>query len=241
MKIKQWIELGQKQVTEIKLAGCKGNRPINPATRIHIYWRTVTPKPMPRKVAIAIPKMPARIPGTINELHPFAVAIPHAVVGPPTLALDAKSNSFRSKRKSFPNPRMTTKWTAIWISANMKILGAVFITFHTLPLAPTTAKNTCFAKCVAEQLAYSNTKVNNRSRPVETRILWNFSQLESDPFNKQVRKVNTFNPNFSHPQSIRVVELPGVVTGSCQVGLVSGQPVLSIYKWFDLFATHVTH
>lgn len=45
--------------------------------------RTINPKPMPRKVAIKIPKMPARIPGTTKELHPLAVAIPHAVVGPP--------------------------------------------------------------------------------------------------------------------------------------------------------------
>lgn len=73
--------------------------------------RTMTPKPMPRKVAIEIPKMPARIPGTTKELHPLAVAIPHAVVGPPILAFDAKSNSFKSKRNSFPNPRITARWT----------------------------------------------------------------------------------------------------------------------------------
>lgn len=105
---------------------------------------TLSPKASPRKVAMAIPKMPARIPGTTKELHPLAVAIPHAVVGPPTLAFDAKSNSFRSKRNSFPNPRITSRWITIWTKANMKMLGAVLITSHMFPLAPTTVKNTCF-------------------------------------------------------------------------------------------------
>lgn len=64
---------------------------------------------MPRKVAMAIPNMPARMPGITKELQPFAVAIPHAVVGPPTLAFDAKSNNLKSKRNSFPNPRITAR------------------------------------------------------------------------------------------------------------------------------------
>lgn len=109
----------------------------------YICLRNVNPKPMPRKVAIAIPKMLARIAGTINEPHPLAVAIPHAVVGPPILAFDAKSNSFKSKRNSFPSPRITARWTVTWTRANTKMLGAVLMTFHTLPLAPTAAKNTC--------------------------------------------------------------------------------------------------
>lgn len=109
----------------------------------YICLRNVNPKPMPRKVAIAIPKMLARIAGTINEPHPLAVAIPHAVVGPPILAFDAKSNSFKSKRNSFPSPRITARWTVTWTRANTKMLGAVLMTFHMLPLAPTAAKNTC--------------------------------------------------------------------------------------------------
>ena len=104
---------------------------------------TLTPNTMPRKVAMAIPKMPARMPGTTIELHPFAVAIPHAVVGPPTFAFDAKSKSFKSKRKSFPNPSITARWTATCTKENIKILGAVIMTFRMLPLAPITTKNTC--------------------------------------------------------------------------------------------------
>lgn len=64
---------------------------------IYMYLRTVIPKPIPRKVAMATPKTPTRIPGTTKEPHPLAVAIPQAVVGPPMLALDAKSNSFKSR------------------------------------------------------------------------------------------------------------------------------------------------
>lgn len=57
----------------------------------YMYLRTKTPKAIPMKVAIEMPKMPARIPGTTKELQPLAVAIPQAVVGPPTLALEAIS------------------------------------------------------------------------------------------------------------------------------------------------------
>lgn len=109
----------------------------------YMCLRTVNPKPMPTKFAIAIPKMPARIAGTINEPHPSAVAIPHAVVGPPILAFDAKSNSFKSKWNSFPSPRITARWTVSWTRANMKMLGTILVTFHMLPLAPTAAKNIC--------------------------------------------------------------------------------------------------
>lgn len=81
------------------------------SVNIYKFLRTIFPKPMPRKVAMAYPKMPTRIPGTIKEPHPLAVAIPHAVVAPPMLAFDAKSNSFKSKRNSFPSPRIKTRWT----------------------------------------------------------------------------------------------------------------------------------
>lgn len=38
---------------------------------------------------------------------------------------------------------MKERWTATWIKANAKIPGAVLMTFHMLPFAPTTAKKTC--------------------------------------------------------------------------------------------------
>lgn len=109
--------------------------------------RTASPKAIPRKVATAIPKIPARIPGTTKEIHPFAVAIPQAVVGPPTFAFDAMSNCFNSTRSSFPTPSITARWTAIWIKANRKILGAVLRTFDMLPpLAPMNVKNTYYTR-----------------------------------------------------------------------------------------------
>lgn len=101
--------------------------------------RTVNPNPMPIKVAIEMPKMPARIPGMMRAFHPLAMAIPQAVVGPPILAMEAKSSSFSSKPNNLPLPR----WTVICTNANKKILDAVFMTFHKLPLAPITVKNTC--------------------------------------------------------------------------------------------------
>lgn len=109
-----------------------------------MYFKTIIPNPIPRKVAIAIPNIPARIPGITIELQPLAVAIPQAVVGPPTLAFDAISSNFWSKPSSFPRPRIMARWTAIWTRENKKILGAVLMTLHTFPLAPTTAKKICF-------------------------------------------------------------------------------------------------
>lgn len=107
-----------------------------------MYRRTALPKAIPRKVAVAMPKIPASIPGTTKEVQPLAVAIPQAVVGPPTLAFDARRSNFRSNSNSFPNPRITARWMPIWTRANKKILGAVVMTFPMLPLAPITAKNT---------------------------------------------------------------------------------------------------
>lgn len=93
-------------------------------------------------VAIEIPNMPTRIPGTTKEPQPLAVAIPDAVVGPPMFAFDAKSSSFRSRFSNLPTPSITARCTVTCINANIKMLGATLITFHTLPLAPNTAKNT---------------------------------------------------------------------------------------------------
>lgn len=75
--------------------------------------RTIRPNAMLRNVAIEMPKMPARMPGTTRDLQPLAVAIPHAVVGPPTLALEAMSSSFLSNFSSFPTPRMIMRWITI--------------------------------------------------------------------------------------------------------------------------------
>ena len=105
-------------------------------------WRTNTPKAIPRKVAMAIPKMPTRIPGTIKEVQPFVVAIPQAVVGPPTFAFDAISSSFSSIPISFPAPRITSRCTVICTNANTNMPGVVLMTLLMLPLAPITAKNT---------------------------------------------------------------------------------------------------
>jgi hypothetical protein len=78
-----------------------------------IFFKTNAPNPIPRNVAMAIPKMPARITGTTNDVHPLAVAIPQAVVGPPTFAFEAISNIFFSKPRIFPIPKMTARCTAI--------------------------------------------------------------------------------------------------------------------------------
>lgn len=97
---------------------------------------------MPRKVAMAIPKTPARIAGTVRELQPLVVAIPQAVVGPPTLALEAINSSLLLNLSSFPTPRTTARCTANWTRTNAKIPGVVLMTFEMLPLAPTTVKKT---------------------------------------------------------------------------------------------------
>ena len=76
---------------------------INPKNN-HILLRTVTPKMIPRKVAMAMPKMPARMDGTRSVLQPLAVAIPPAVVGPPTFAFDARRISRISNFINFPIP-----------------------------------------------------------------------------------------------------------------------------------------
>uniref|UniRef100_A0A0A8ZTR3 Uncharacterized protein n=1 Tax=Arundo donax TaxID=35708 RepID=A0A0A8ZTR3_ARUDO len=109
----------------------------------YILLSTNMPKPMPRNVAVDMPKMPTRMPGTISELHPFAVAMAAAVVGPPTLALEAMSRDFLSSPTSLPTPSTTARWTVTYTSANANTLGTLVTASTTLPLAPTTVKNTC--------------------------------------------------------------------------------------------------
>jgi len=140
--------------------------------------RTANPKPIPRKVAMDMPKMPARIPGTSKVFHPLAVAIPQAVVGPPMLALEAKSSSFSSKPDNFPNPRMTAKWTVTCTNANKKILGAVFMTFQMLPLAPITAKKTCSRDYTLYD-EYSNANIPIRSLLLHPIVMYNCTQESS--------------------------------------------------------------
>lgn len=55
--------------------------------------------------------MPTRMPGTTKLPHPLAVAIPHAVVGPPMLAFEASSNSFLSILNNLPSPSITARCT----------------------------------------------------------------------------------------------------------------------------------
>lgn len=55
------------------------------------------------------PKTPKRIPGTTREVHPFAVAMAEAVVGPPMLAFDARSSTFMSIQNSFPSAKVTAR------------------------------------------------------------------------------------------------------------------------------------
>lgn len=45
--------------------------------------------------------------------HPLAAAMAAAVVGPPTLALEARASSRNGSRNSLPTPTRTPKWTAI--------------------------------------------------------------------------------------------------------------------------------
>lgn len=120
----------------------------NPNSTCYIRCRIDNPNPIPRKVAMEIPKMPARTPGTVKELHPLVLAIPQAVVGPPILALEAISSVFRSNPRSLPTPSMRTKCTVSWTKANAKMLGVVLMTFEMLPFAPTTVKKTLYLhKC----------------------------------------------------------------------------------------------
>lgn len=88
-------------------------KPISAGVKLnYIHLRTKIPKPMPWNVAKEIPYIPTRISGTIKELHPLAVAIPHAVVGPPTFwHLTLKVRALGQIPSSFPNPRVTTSWT----------------------------------------------------------------------------------------------------------------------------------
>ena len=82
-----------------------------------------------------------RMLGTTLLLHPFAAAMPAAVVGPPTLALEARRSVRRGHRcpTNSSRPRCTNTCTR----ANMNSAGAELSTWLMLPLAPTAAKNIC--------------------------------------------------------------------------------------------------
>lgn len=100
--------------------------------QISSVWEKIFQNQCPKMVT-KILNMPARVAGTTKEAHPFVVAILQAVVGPPTLALDAKSNILRSIPNIFPNPRVTIRCTVTWTKASTNILGVVLMTFQILP------------------------------------------------------------------------------------------------------------
>ena len=95
-------------------------------------------------VAVAYPKIPMSREGKINRVQSFACAIAAAVVGPPTLALDAKYNSLDGNLNMyFPIPTNVIKWTAICMMENKKRDGAFCNTNAMEPPNPETAKNIC--------------------------------------------------------------------------------------------------
>ena len=60
-------------------------------------------------VEIATPTMLRRIPGPSRDFQPLKVATPAAVVIPPTFAFDATNNSFVSKPRNLPIPRINIR------------------------------------------------------------------------------------------------------------------------------------
>lgn len=89
---------------------------------------------------------PISILGTMLLFHPFAAAIPAAVVGPPTLALDAKRSVRLGQR--WPTHKIIPKCTNTCTKAKINNAGAERTTWLMLPLAPTDAKNICTCKRV---------------------------------------------------------------------------------------------
>ena len=70
-------------------------------------------------VATAYPNTPTRIAGTTNDLHPLALAIPAAVVGPPTFALLA-SNSWFHQRDSLKGAPFSRPSKKLYVRRPMK-------------------------------------------------------------------------------------------------------------------------
>lgn len=69
------------------------------------------PRERERAVAVAYPNTPTNKAGSTNLDQSFACAMAAAVVGPPTLALDAKYNSFDFNLSTpFPIPIRIAKW-----------------------------------------------------------------------------------------------------------------------------------
>ncbi|PON58186.1 hypothetical protein PanWU01x14_167850 [Parasponia andersonii] len=108
----------------------------------YIYFCTVNPNPVARKVAInGNTKTTSKNPRNdhTSPTH-FAVAVPDTVVGPPTLEFDAISNNFRFKENiAWPiQGSLQDEQRNMDSKENMKILGAVQITLQMFPQAPTT-------------------------------------------------------------------------------------------------------
>mmetsp|Transcript_14421 Transcript_14421/g.45089 ORF Transcript_14421/g.45089 Transcript_14421/m.45089 type:complete len:235 (-) Transcript_14421:310-1014(-) len=110
------------------------------------YMNASTPLPraIAPNVAVAYPSTPTNMPGTRLDRQPLAAAKPAAVVGPPTLALDASSTSRFRRPSSLPSPSASNRCTAICTKQKANSAGALVSTAATLPAAaPMAAKNTC--------------------------------------------------------------------------------------------------
>mmetsp|Transcript_340 Transcript_340/g.2697 ORF Transcript_340/g.2697 Transcript_340/m.2697 type:complete len:215 (+) Transcript_340:887-1531(+) len=78
---------------------------------LHMNLKTLKPRATHRKVATAYPKVPTNIAGTNERRQPLDTAMATAVVGPPTLALEANNMSRRSKPNKRPKRKQSIKWT----------------------------------------------------------------------------------------------------------------------------------
>ena len=107
-----------------------------------MFFRIKIPKNMQGMLLLNFRKYPQEFHELSKNPNLCLLPFPDVVVGPPMLAFDAKSSSLKSKLSTFPGPRITTWCIVTWIKANSKMEGATLITFHMLPLAPNTTKNT---------------------------------------------------------------------------------------------------
>jgi hypothetical protein len=87
--------------------------------------------------------VPHGIAGSTSLSQRRATAIAAAVVGPPTLALEAMITSNRSSRTRAPAASTNSRWAARITAANTNSTGPTFSTVATLALAPITAKKIC--------------------------------------------------------------------------------------------------